>query len=56
MKLAVVVGCDGVYFIVAIDKENQTGCLTLFSVPAPVFELHSGYTRLRPSVDILIWV
>ena len=56
MKLFVVVGCGGFYFIVAIDKENQPGCLTLLSVPAPVFELHGGYTRLRPSVDILIWV
>lgn len=55
MKRFVVDGCGGVYFIVATGKENQPGCLMLLSVPAPVFQLCSDYTRLGPSVDTLIW-
>lgn len=46
--------CGGFYFTVAIYKENQPACLMLLSVPAPVFELHSNYTRPGPSVDTVL--
>lgn len=56
MKLFAGDDCGGFYFTAATDKENQPSCLMLLSVPTPVFELHSDYIRLGPSVDTLIWV
>lgn len=42
MKLFGEGSCGGFYFMVAIDEENQLGCLMLLGV----FELHSDYPTL----------